>query len=331
MSESPPGPRIARVPEAAEGERLDRFLTEHFPNYSRKQVAEVVRSGAVRVNGRPGRAGTRLKAGDKLELPRMSDAVRDVVRARRRRERLRQSTRVSGEVVELHRDDDLLVVSKPPGVPVHGGAALGQTETLVDLLKEDVLQGFGLVHRIDRDTSGAVALVRGEALRKVTAAAFAELEGGVEKRYEAIVEGLPEPEAGEIDLPLLPPGHGGRARVDPKGKPSRTQYLTLERFREAARVSLVPWTGRTHQIRVHLAAAGWPLLVDPAYGSRGGWMLRDPRGRLDARLRRTPLHAAELVLPHPRTGAVVRVEAPLAPDMRYALEVLRVDAATRGS
>src|SRR5207237_1987294 len=110
-----------------------------------------------------------------------------------------------------YRDEHLLVVSKPPGVPCHGGAGIGAGRTLLELLKDDVVAGFGLVHRVDRDTSGAVALVRDAALRAVAAEAFAR-DGVVEKAYDALVEGVPAEEEGTVDLPLADPGHGTRGR-----------------------------------------------------------------------------------------------------------------------
>ncbi len=330
MAGSPSERRYARVEERFAGYRVDRFLVEHYPQYSRRKVAEVIRSGAVRIDGVRARPGTVLKGGERLELPVMSRAVAEVGRRTKKREKMRKGAHAPSEVEVLYRDDDLLVVFKPPDVPVHGGARLGAVATLIDLLKEDVLAGFGLVHRIDRDTSGAVAFVRGEAFRAETTKRFAEADGGITKVYEALVEGVPDPAAGEIDLPLTPPGHGGRAEVNElQGRPACTRYATLEAFDDAARLRLELLTGRTHQIRAHLAAIGHPLLVDARYGKRGGWHLRDPRGQLDARLRRTPLHAAELTIPHPRTGKIVTVRAPLPADMKYALVVLRVRAGRR--
>lgn len=332
MAERESERRYARVEEKFAGYRLDRFLVEHYPQYSRKKVAEVIRSGSVRIDGVRARPGTVLRGGERLQIPVMSRAVADVSHRTRKRERLRQDSHAPNEVEVLHRDDDLLVVAKPPGVPVHGGAGLGAVKTLVDLLKDDVLAGFGLVHRIDRDTSGAVAFVRGETFRAETTARFAESDGGVQKVYEALVEGVVEPARGDIRLPLTAPGHGGRAEVSEKrGRAAHTRYETVEAFGEASRLRLELQTGRTHQIRAHLAAIKHPLLVDTRYGNRGGWHLRDPRGQLDARLRRTPLHAAELTLPHPRTGELVTVKAPLPADIKYALVVLRVRAGRRRS
>jgi RluA family pseudouridine synthase len=327
MAEAPEELRRLRVPGRNAGARLDRFLADRFPRWSRKKIARVVEEGRILVNGRRGRPGTLLSANDVLELPALGP---EVDRTQRERVRARRATRASTEAEEIYRDDDLLVVDKPPGVPVHGGAELGAVRTLLEMLKTDVVAGFGLVHRLDRDTSGLIALVRGEEQRAAIAERFASETGGVTKIYEAIVQGRPDPPEGRIDLPLAPPGHGGKARVSPdRGKPSLTLYTTVESFDGAARLRLEPKTGRPHQIRVHLAAIGHPLLVDRTYGGVGGWRLTDPRGQRDARLTRTPLHASELTLPHPKTGEPMTFRAPLPPDMRYALEVLRVTAGRR--
>jgi 23S rRNA pseudouridine1911/1915/1917 synthase len=323
-SPTPADRRIARVPHRGGGERLDRFLADSFPQYSRRQLAEAVKAGLVRVNGRKARPGTLLAEGDELEVPVWSRAIPELERGR---EEVRERGRVPTEVVELHRDDVLLVVSKPAGVAVHGGAGQPHGRTLVDLLREDVLAGFGLVHRLDRDTTGAIALVHGEDLRRATMQRFAENHAGIRKVYEAIVSGVPEPPAGDVDLPLAPPGHGGKARVAERGgKEALTRYAVTETFVRAARLEVEPLTGRTHQIRVHLAALGHPLLVDPLYAGRRGWRIPDPRGERDAHLRRTPLHAKSLTLPHPASGEPITVEAPLPDDMKYAMEVLRVVA-----
>jgi 23S rRNA pseudouridine1911/1915/1917 synthase len=312
--------RVA-VPPSAAGTRLDVFLARRFPRFSRRRLARVLREGAVRAEGRSLRGGTILRGGERLEMPPLEAAVAAADR--------RARAEAPGTVETLHRDDDLLVVNKPPGVPSHAGAGLSGTRTLLDLLVDDVRQGFGLAHRLDRDTSGAIALVRDASKRAALTRAFGE-GGGVEKTYDAIVEGVPDPLEGTVDLPLVDPGHRGRARVDAKrGKPAVTEYRVIEVFVGAARVSLRPRTGRTHQIRVHLAAIGHPLLVDPLYGARAGWRLVDPKGGPPGKLSRTPLHAARIALPHPRTGERVEASAPLFSDQRRALEVLRIVAGRR--
>ncbi|MDJ0521657.1 MAG: RluA family pseudouridine synthase [Planctomycetota bacterium] len=325
MTSIDPDRRKALVPAHGDAMRLDRFLADCFPIYSRRQLATVVKAGHVRVNGVRARPGQVLHTGDRLELPVWSKVLPTI---QKQREAVREVSRPESEVVELHRDDDLLIVAKPPGVAVHGGAGQGFERTLIDLMREDVLAGFGLVHRLDKGTTGAIALVRGDELRRQTMELFQDPDAGIQKTYDAIVSGEPDPAEGTIDAPLAAPGHGGQARVDEaRGKPARTHYRTLETFPRAARLELDLETGRTHQIRVHLASIGCPLLVDPLYAGRKGWRIPDPRGSRDAYLKRTPLHARRLALPHPRTGETVSVEAPLPADMKYALEVLRVVAA----
>lgn len=307
--------RVAVVPPSDAGTRLDRWLVAAFAGRSRRQLMAAAKAGLVRVNGRRERPGHVLAGGERVEL-RIEPT-----------EEARPTPTPRGRGVEVvHRDDDLLVVCKPPGVPCHGGAGIRARRTLLELLREDVLAGFGLVHRIDQDTSGLVALARGD-LKAALSASFAE-EGSVEKVYDALVEGVPSPPSGTVDLPLAPPGHGTRGRVDDRrGKPSTTDYMVVEDLRTAARVRAVPRTGRTHQIRLHLAAIGTPLLVDPLYGRRAGWRLVDPKGGPAARLTRTPLHAAELSFVDPRSGERRTLRAPLLADHRRALEVLRVVAA----
>ena len=312
----PESERVFLVPANAKGWRIDRFLAECFPKHSRRSLMRVVKAGAVLVDGRRTRPGILLAGGERVSLPPLEEATEA--------SRPPRATRPSREIEVLHRDEDLLVVNKPPNVPSHGGAGLGVTKTLLELLKDDVMAGFGLVHRLDRDTSGVVALVRGAERRAAAAEAFAK-DDVVDKTYDALVEGVPEEAQGVVDLPLADPGHGTRGRVDSTdGKPARTSWTVVERFDGAARLRVVPHTGRTHQIRLHLAAIGHPLLVDPLYGRRAGWRMVDPKGGPAARLSRTPLHAASLTLPHPVTGARIHVAAPLFPDHRRALEVLRV-------
>ena len=316
--EPAPTGRTYVVSPGSAGIRLDRFLADRRRDLSRRRLMDIVKAGHILVEGRRAKPGATLKAGDRVEVP----PLLATLSPHHAPEDPGESA-AKAEPVEIYRDEVLLVVSKPPGVPCHGGAGLGVRKTLLELLREDVLQGFGLAHRVDQDTSGLVVLVRGVEARTKLGEAFAT-DGLIEKAYDALVEGVPDPAAGTIDVALSPPGHGGTGRVDRHGKESRTDYAVVEAFGIAARVRAVPFTGRTHQIRLHLAHIGTPLLVDPLYGNRAGWRLVDPKGGPAARLSRTPLHAATLTIPHPATGERMTFHAPLLADHRRALEVLRV-------
>lgn len=318
--DSEPERRKARVPGHLAGVRLDRFLAEHFPSWSRRQLADAIRAGHVRVNERRGRPGQMLEAGDELDLPVWAHLFAE---APARPARAPTTMRVETAPRVLYRDADLLVIDKPPGMSVHSGAGPSRA-TVIDALREDVLAGYGLVHRLDRDSTGVLVLVQGAEARVRTIEAFAT-PGAVHKTYEAIVTGAPEADEGIIDVPLRAPPRGGRAEVDhERGRPAVTRWHLVERFTRAARLRVEIDTGRTHQIRAHLRSIGHPLLVDPLYGRRSALRIRDPRDKHDLHLERTPLHAARLELDHPATGERMVFEAGLPGDMKAVLEVLRV-------
>lgn len=323
--------RRARVPAAGDGLRLDRFMADCYPQYSRKQLGRVIRQGLVHVNGHKAKPGTVLAVGDELELPIWSQVLPRIEAAR---ESKRREAVPKREVEILHQDPHLMIVNKPSGVPVHAGAGT-MVPTLIDHLREHILAGYGLIHRLDKGTSGVIALVRGDDARATLGEAFArEGDEGIEKVYEAIVSGVPDPVEGEIDQPLTSPGHGGVARVDGEyGRAARTRYRTMEVYTRAARLELRLLTGRTHQIRAHLRHVGNPLLVDRLYGRRKALRIPDPRGGAAVHLKRTPLHAKRLVLPHPVSGEIITAEAPVPTDMKRVMELLRLTHArgrTRG-
>jgi len=313
------------VPATGAGERLDRWLARaRITGLSRNRLQQLIAGGRVQVNGREGKPSLKLKAGDRLvvSLP------------------PRRRTRLEPEPMPLaivHEDESLLVLEKPPGLVVHPGAGV-QTGTLVHALLHHA-PGIatvggesrpGIVHRLDKDTSGLLVVAKTEA---AYLALIEELQSRRMKRvYQAIVWGDPGPDSGAIDLPI---GRDSRDRKrmavvrGPAGKAASTRWRVLERFGPATLVEARLETGRTHQIRVHMSALGYPVVGDPVYGGRvkKGLSLRQrERSLADALLRllrRQALHAAELELVHPVTGAELRFRSEPPPDFREALERLR--------
>lgn len=210
----------------------------------------------------------------------------------------------------LYRDGLMLVLDKPAGIPVHKGPKGGENlEAYFGGLRFGLPRNPALAHRLDRDTAGCLVLGRHRKALDLLGRLFKQ--GRIEKTYWAVVEGEPEDE-GLIDLPLgrLDANRGWWMRVDPLGQPARTRFRVMGRGENLAALELYPLTGRTHQIRVHCAAKGWPLLGDPIYG-RGG----------------APLHllARAIRVPLSNNKPPVAVEAPVPPHMREALARLGVE------
>lgn len=309
-----PGEREHRAPPEARGERLDQHLARAYPELTRSRLQGLIEAGEVRVNGQPARASQRLKGGERVWL-----RVPAPVPATPQPEPLPVSL--------LYEDRDLLVVDKAPGMVVHPGAGHA-SGTLVNALLHRVedLAGVGgelrpgIVHRLDKDTSGCLVVAKHEAALLALQRAFQSRE--VEKTYLALVHGQPRPQARVETLYGRHPVHRQRfsGRVK-EGKPAMTVWRVREQLEGAALVEVELLTGRTHQIRVHLSEAGHPLLGDELYGGlRRG---KGPVAQVQQQLGRQALHAWRLAFPHPRTGTRLELESPLPADMRAALEQLR--------
>ncbi len=299
--------RLVRIDAEGAGQRIDNLLLRELKGVPRSRVYSMLRKGEVRVDGRRIRAGHRLQAGEEVRLPPWHGPAAG-----------RLPAAPSGALVErleagiLHEDDDLLAMDKPAGLAVHGGSGihLGLVEALRQLRPGTPF--LELAHRIDRDTSGCVLLAKRRAALRRLHVLFRERRA--QKRYLALVEGAWPAHLRQLDAPLerRVAASGERfVRVSAAGKSAATRVRVASRLQGATLLEVEPETGRTHQIRVHLAAAGHPILGDPKYADDVA------RGRHQALgVVRLCLHAASIELPEwDNEGAARRFEAPLPSDM----------------
>ncbi len=325
-----PAPRRFIATAGDSGRRLDLFLASHLPEISRTRIQELIGEGHVHVGERLPRPAHRLAAGEIIDievLPRPPlDALPEEI-----------------PIELLHEDQDFVVVNKPAGMVVHPGAG-NPRGTLVNALLHNLqaLSGAGgvlrpgIVHRLDRGTSGALVVACNDAAHRALADQFRART--VHKVYIALLHGRLARDSGTITLPI---GRDPRRRTRMTarlraGREARTEWRVLLRLGNFTLVAAEPHTGRTHQIRAHFEAAGHPLVGDTLYGAsrqaRAGHVLLPP-------LDRVFLHAARLSFAHPRSGRAVKVRAPLARELRAYLgelaaavgfEPRKVDAALRG-
>ena len=311
------------VDAAETGCRLDAFLASRFPDYSRVLMRRVIMAGGVKVDGRGGKPSYRLKPDQRVSI-RLPDLPR-------------QSPRPENIPLEiLFEDEHVVVVNKPPGMVVHparghwSGTLAGalQFHFGPTLSAAGGLNRPGIVHRLDRDTSGAILVARNDVAHAKLAKQFAARS--IEKEYFALVIGSPPCDRDIIDCPIgFHPHVREKMAIRHDGgetRPAQTFYETLERFNGFSAVSAQPKTGRTHQIRVHLNHLGCPVLCDRQYGGRSqitrGEIRRDPADEL-VLLDRQALHARRLRFLHPVTGELIEVEAPLPADIAGVLDELR--------
>jgi 23S rRNA pseudouridine1911/1915/1917 synthase len=315
------------VPEAAVGERLDRWVVKHCPNLSRARVQELIEEHLVLVNGAPAKASYKLRADDKV-----------IVEAQERPPLSAEPELIPLQI--LHEDDDVLVVNKPAGMSVHAGAG-NSRGTLVNALlgrgQELSCGGAvaddlrpGIVHRLDKETSGAIVIAKNDFAHARLAEAFSSRR--VRKIYIALAEGRFEKDSGTIDLPigrdpirrtrmkaLAAVSKQSRKGLAGRAREALTGWKRLAEIGSTTLLEIQLLTGRTHQIRVHLSAVKHPLVGDTLYGAASH--LHVGQTSMPA-LGRQFLHAARLGFPHPRTGGWIEAHAPLAPDLRDYLDRL---------
>jgi 23S rRNA pseudouridine1911/1915/1917 synthase len=305
------------IPETLRGQRLDVALSALVPDYSRSRLQQWIRAGQVTLDARVAQVREKVSGGERVRI----DAARE------------EAVRNAAEPIDLdivHADADLLVVNKPAGLVVHPAAGNPAGTLLNALLHYDAtlagLPRAGIVHRLDKGTSGLLVVARNLAAHHALVRALQART--VKREYLAVVSGVLTA-GGSIDAPVgRHPVDRKRMAVIPAGKEALTHYRVAERYRAHTLVRVRLETGRTHQIRVHLAHRHYPIVGDPVYGGR----LRLPAGAeaaLNAQLtgfRRQALHATRLELLHPASGEPVGWEVDLPEDLQQLVAALRADA-----
>lgn len=289
--------------------RLDRWFRRHFPQVGHGYLEKLLRTGQVRVDGHRAKASLRLEAGQTVRVPPLVEAA--VSAGPRAPAQPRVSRRDADDLLArvLYRDADVIAIDKPAGLAVQGGTGTSRhLDAMLDVLRFDAPERPRLVHRLDKDTSGVLLLAR----NALSATRLAEVFRGkaARKYYWAVTVGVPRPFKGRIDAALAKEAgpRGERvARDEEDGRKAASLYSVVEAAgKRAAWVALWPLTGRTHQLRVHMALIGRPILGDGKYGGAEAFI---PGAELGRQLH---LHAQRIVVPHPRGGGrSVDVSAPL--------------------
>jgi len=304
------------VPDESAGQRLDAFLAEHIESWSRSRLQRLIDDGDVVVNGRATKPSYKLRANDQVDaeltaLPLTSFTPEDI------------------PLEIIYEDDFLVVVNKPAGMVVHpaAGVAGGTLANALAFHFQTLSSGNGesrpgIVHRLDKDTSGLLVVAKTESAHDDLANQFRARE--VFKSYLALVHGQPEKGRGEIDQPIArDPRHRTRMAVVRGGRPALTLYRVRQRFDRFTILDVELKTGRTHQIRVHLAWLKLPVVGDETYGGGRDKTVSDPviRSRI-AKLGRQFLHAEQLGFRHPRTQEFKKFRAPLPTELSEFLDEL---------
>lgn len=304
----------AIVPAECFGQRLDQVAARLFPDFSRTRLQQWIKDGAITLDGQPCKVRDKVAGGEQIDLRAALEDQGDWVAE-------------AIDFTEVYADDDILVIDKPVGLVVHPGAGNPQGTLLNALLHhypdQALLPRCGIVHRLDKDTSGLMVVAR--TPRAQTALVSQLQDRSVSREYEAVVQGVLV-SGGTVNAAIgrHPSQRTRMAVLRHGGKEAVTHYRVIQRFAAHTHVRVSLETGRTHQIRVHMAHLGFPLVGDAVYGGR----LKLPAGASPGLIavlrgfRRQALHAAALSLDHPLSGERLRFEAPLPDDLAGLLAAL---------
>jgi 23S rRNA pseudouridine955/2504/2580 synthase len=311
------------------GLRLDRWFQRHFPELSHGALQKLLRTGQVRLDGKRVEGKDRVEPGQTVRLPPGVTAPPEPAPKAVPKAAPKLSARDSEEIQSLviHRDDWVIALNKPSGLAVQGGSGTERhIDGMLDGLRFGMEERPRLVHRLDKDTSGLLLIARNGQAAKRLSESFRDRE--TEKLYWAVVVGVPPRGEGAIDLPLAKrPGARDREtmQVDhEEGQKALTHFKVLDRAgNRAALLALWPRTGRTHQLRVHCAEIGCPILGDRKYGGEEALL------SAVADARRLHLHARRLVLPHPSGKGALRVQAEAPAHFKRTVEAFGFEAGER--
>jgi 23S rRNA pseudouridine955/2504/2580 synthase len=311
--------RIFTVDDDDDGIRLDRWFKRHMPEVSFNLVSRWARTGQLRLAGKKAVPGDRIEAGQEIRVPPMEAQAARAARPQRARVELTEDEAQFVRDMVIYEDDQAFVLNKPPGLATQGGTKTTQhLDRLLDGLADDRGRPK-LVHRLDKDTSGALLVARTARAAGHFAKAFASRTA--RKVYWALVVGVPDAGQGMIDAPLAKqPGTGGEKMhiSEEHGLPAKTKWRTVDRAgNRAAWVELQPLTGRTHQLRAHMAAMGHPIVGDAKYGGPEAFLT----GGISRKLH---LHARRIRIDAPDGGAI-DVTAELPPHIAESLATLGFD------
>lgn len=305
-----------KIPLDMAGYRLDKALAELFPSYSRARFQQWIREGHVLVNATPGRGKDKVQGGEDIQITAQSEE--------------QVAWKAQGLPLSLlYEDEDILVVNKPAGLVVHPGAGNSEN-TLVNALLYHApelaqLPRAGIIHRLDKDTSGLLVVARSLTAHTHLVAQLQNHE--VVRKYQAVIVGVLIA-GGHVEAPIgRHPTQRTHMAVVENGKPAVTHYRVIQRYRGHTHIQVQLETGRTHQIRVHLAHKRYPLVGDPVYGGREKIPphCNDELRKTLRTFRRQALHAAQLGLIHPRSSELMQWTTPLPDDMQNLLKALETD------